>query len=379
MNVLFITHHLFCIDLKQGGKSCAKRNRDSLLAIPGTNVYTMFIVFADSSQVKLKENEFAVQGPESRMKSMLNYFRGYACITPRMEQDILQYIADHRIDLVFFDSSIFGQTIRRVRQETKAKSICYMHNVEAHYALNRVKSESFTYYPLYRAYALNEKLAVKYADYVICLNDRDARETDGLYGRRPEGIIPITFPDRLAGHPFEEKVEKKDHVDLLFIGSKFLPNVQGLRWFVNEVMPEVPGTLTVIGKDMETLREELSRDNVTVVGGVDDLGEYMLKYDAMVLPIFLGSGMKVKTAESMMYGKVIFATDEALVGYETIPGKIMRCNTKEEFTREIRRYLDAGVTRYSEQVRQQFKAKFTNEAVQQDFVDALNKLFPQKG
>lgn len=36
----------------------------------------------------------------------------------------------------------------------------------------------------------------------------------------------------------------------------------------------------------------------------------------MVMPIFSGSGMKVKTAEALMYGKFLIGTKEAFEGYE---------------------------------------------------------------
>ena len=43
----------------------------------------------------------------------------------------------------------------------------------------------------------------------------------------------------------------------------------------------------------------------------------------MVAPIFSGSGMKTKVAESSGYGKTVFATSEAIIGYEKFEGKIL--------------------------------------------------------
>ncbi len=49
---------------------------------------------------------------------------------------------------------------------------------------------------------------------------------------------------------------------------------------------------------------------------MDKTDVYYYKHAAVILPIKYGAGMKVKTAEAMMYGRTIFASDEALEGYD---------------------------------------------------------------
>ena len=220
---------------------------------------------------------------------------------------------------------------------------------------------------MYKAAEYNESLAIQYADCLISINQRDAKETRDKYGRMPDGVINVTFKDQLKGNLRFDEEENKEIADLLFIGSNFLPNAQGVRWFVENVMPNVPAKLTVVGKGMESLASELKRDNVNVIGSVDDLTEYYERSDALVLPIFSGSGMKVKTAEAMMYGKIIFATDEALEGYHTIDRKIMRCNNKDDFVTQICQYVEKGVMKHSSEVRREYIANFSNEKAEKLF------------
>ena len=94
--------------------------------------------------------------------------------------------------------------------------------------------------------------------------------------------------------------------------------------------------MSIVGKNFEKVRQELEQKNVKVIGTVDNLEEYYYRFPVIVMPILYGAGMKVKTAEAMMYGKTILASDEALVGYETdgIKG-IFRCNTAEEYIEVI--------------------------------------------
>ena len=73
-----------------------------------------------------------------------------------------------------------------------------------------------------------------------------------------------------------------------------------------------------------------------VVGTVDCLETWYEKADVVISPIFLGSGMKTKTAEALMYGKPILGTKEAFEGYDTDPAKVgALCNTATEFIETI--------------------------------------------
>ena len=92
--------------------------------------------------------------------------------------------------------------------------------------------------------------------------------------------------------------KKKDEPFILFVGSYFLPNYQGILWFVEHVMPYISYKLKIVGKGMEEKRIELERKNVEVIGTVDDLSEYYYAAEAIIMPIFLGSGMKVKNSRS---------------------------------------------------------------------------------
>ena len=80
----------------------------------------------------------------------------------------------------------------------------------------------------------------------------------------------------------------------------------------------------------------------------------------MVLPIFSGSGMKVKTCESLMYGKNIIGTDEALEGYEIEQGvSAWRCNTAEEFIACIQDFAHTPRPRYNAAARQLYCGQYS--------------------
>ena len=181
------------------------------------------------------------------------------------------------------------------------------------------------------------------------------------YKKRADYILPITFEDR------EFIVSKEcttEQVDLLYVGSYLAHNYQGLVWFIKEVMPHVKARLVVVGRGMENLASKISMSqNIHIVGTVDSLEEYYLNADAVVMPIFMGGGMKVKTAEAMMYGKTIFASKEALQGYDVEGTKnIVECNSKEQFINKINNRFESSINRkFNHDVRDIFLNKYCTE------------------
>ena len=127
----------------------------------------------------------------------------------------------------------------------------------------------------------------------------------------------------------------------------------------------------------------LRHRHYAVRGGVTcklTLAYYYIHSDAVVSPILAGDGMKVKTAEAIMYGKPIFATDEALEGYEVSQlKKIFRCNTSQEFITAINAY--AGKPPYfpfNQEIRSLFLEKYHTSCYIKPFKEALLRIPDKK-
>lgn len=293
-----------------------------------------------------------------------------------VEKEIVQYIIDKKPDVLFLDGSIFGSILTKI--PNSIKSVVYFHNVEADYALNKVKNEGVQYLPSYFASMYNEKQSAKLADCLVSLNLRDGRRIEKLYKRNPDYYLPVSFYDRLDSSKIKRDSASRN---LLFIGSLFAPNYHGIKWFVDKVMPRLEGFhLTIVGKDFEQKKEELESDCVSVIGTVDDLSEYYYTFSALVMPIHYGAGMKVKTAEAMMYGATIFATDEALEGYnvDAVRG-IYRCNTEDEFVDSINKaYLSGEIEIFAEEVRNVYLDNNNTERHMSAFKEKMEELVYDK-
>lgn len=107
---------------------------------------------------------------------------------------------------------------------------------------------------------------------------------------------------------------------LTFIGGNgHYPNFDGIKWFVSNVLPLVNEQrsdiiLEIIGAWSESARNKINEINKNVVfkGFVDDLSEG-LKDSIMVVPINIGSGMRMKILEAANYSVPFIST---IIGVE---------------------------------------------------------------
>ena len=181
-------------------------------------------------------------------------------------------------------------------------------------------------------------------------------------------LFPVYYTDTAN----IDKNVRTDEFTLLFVGGYFWPNIQGITWFIDNVMPKVKSQimLYIVGHRMEELREDLTRNNVTVVGSVENLDEWYNKADLVVGPIFKGEGMKTKTCEALMYGKRYLGTDEALEGYEGLND--YRCNSANEFIQRINKFCESRPPKFSGEMRKLYEDKYSPQMAKKLLLKAFS-------
>lgn len=369
MKILFLTEFDFIKNNKDGGGLCAARNYKLLCNLYGEDNIAICMLTPDLRDNSEKEQYIKITN--NIFVRYMNYIMLRDRISKKSEKNIITYILKQNPDLIFFDGSVFGQIIK-YPEIRKFKNIIFFHNIERQYTWEQVKKHSKLCIFRYFETVVNERKMAKYGNKIICLNQRDESLLTKFYGRKADLIMPVTFDDiydSVCGQ------KKRQDIDLLYIGSYYAHNYTGLIWFIKNVMPHIDRRLTIIGKNMEKLSDQLNNtDRINVLGTVDDLSIYYLSANAMVMPVFMGGGMKLKTAEAMMYGKTIFASDEALEGYDVknVDG-IFRCNSAEEFIHAIKSELGKNHHSYNESVRKQFLEKYETTVLYK----SVDRLFPK--
>lgn len=109
-----------------------------------------------------------------------------------------------------------------------------------------------------------------------------------------------------------------DPLNILFVGTaSYQPYERGVAWFVSEVMPRVqervPAAFRVVGSP--PLRP-IPAAGVEYVGSVASVQPFYEMADVVVVPVFHGSGTRLKVLEAMAYGRPVVATP---LGAEGLP------------------------------------------------------------
>lgn len=293
-----------------------------------------------------------------KLKNMLFLYTPY--LNKKIEACILNQVKKEKYNLVFIDNSIYGKMIKKIKKiDSSIKVVTFYHDVKKNLARQWLKEYGVRFLPEYITILYNEKLTTLFSDKNITLNHRESLVLQKLYCIKSDLELPIYLQDKLH-ITHRDRLNESKKLKLLFVGAYYYPNVQGVVWFVKEVMSQLDPKeveLYIVGRDMEKLLLEIDskylQQNIKIIGSVDSLSEWYEKSDIVIAPIFSGAGMKVKTAEALMYGKLILGTTEALEGYhdslQSIDDSqgfinkindIIKCNEYSHFNLKMRKLYE---------------------------------------
>lgn len=252
-----------------------------------------------------------------------------------------------RYDFIILESLYMVPYVKTIEKYCDSKIIFRSHNLEFE-IWDRLASN--TWNPVLSWYL--RKLARKLKDfefksirdiaYLLPISPVDMQKYSqldykGKMHNLPLGIDLQKYPVRIQ--------DQGSPVSVGFIGSlDWRPNVEGLEWFLNKVWPVVTArypnqfVLHIAGRNMPDKIRKQSTENVVVHGEIPHAIEFIQKQNYFIVPLFSGSGMRVKILEAMALGKMVLSTQ---VGIEGIPAssdkEFIRADTEKEFLRAFDR------------------------------------------
>lgn len=238
----------------------------------------------------------------------------------------------------------------------------------------------------YRRFFSKAELTGDAADYAkaeqIKREELDAyRRADAIIGVSQDDldVVKKEIPDVRAFiipniHPIPAltKGEKKRNT-LIFVGS-FLhpPNVDGMVWFVNDVLPIIMATrpdvrLQIVGYGPTPEVLALASPHVEVVGYVPETAPYLESAYISVAPLRYGAGVKGKIGEAMAYRLPVVTTNVGIDGFGLTPGHdVLVGDDAQTFAAHVLRVLEDPMLHenLAEAGFQFIQGRFSAEAVQ---------------
>ncbi len=177
-----------------------------------------------------------------------------------------------------------------------------------------------------------EGRVVNGVDRVWALTESDAISFERL-GARSARAFPV--PPAIE---FAERAPQPSR-DVGILGTwTWDANAVGLRWFLDDVRPLLPDSLTVAiaGTGSERFA---AHPNVTGLGRVEDAASFLRASRVVAIPSVAGGGLQIKTLDAIASGAAVVATSTALRGIDRPPPTVRVADDPKAFAAAIESLL----------------------------------------
>jgi glycosyltransferase involved in cell wall biosynthesis len=286
------------------------------------------------------------------MDAFMNLFSGTSYhverfVSKTFKQKLIEVLESEEFDIIQLETLYLAPYVETIKNHSDAQVVMRAHNVE-HEIWDRISQNTLFLPKKWYLTHLTRKLRnyevnhLNDYDFLVALTDRDLTQFKRLGYKNGAMAAPIGIDTSQYGRITPTKSDAKKDFTLCFIGSlDWMPNIEGLNWFLLKVWPLIrvrfpDVTLHVAGRNTPSSLLNLDMENVIVHGEVADAADFIGRHTAMVVPLFSGSGMRVKILEGMALGKVIITTSMGMEGIDAIDKQhLLVADSPEEFVRAV--------------------------------------------
>jgi glycosyltransferase involved in cell wall biosynthesis len=125
------------------------------------------------------------------------------------------------------------------------------------------------------------------------------------------------------GPPSPVRTGEDDYPLIVFTGQMdYAPNIDAVGWFVEEVMPLLPGArFAIVGRKPAEAVRRLAGPSTIVTGEVADVRAWLAAADVVAAPLRIARGIQNKVLEALAMARPVVASPAAFEGIEAEPGR----------------------------------------------------------
>lgn len=260
--------------------------------------------------------------PLGALKSLINNtsYNVVRFYSQAFEQMLIQLLKRQTFDVIVFESVYMALYVETVRLYSDAVLVLRQHNVE---------------YKIWNTLSKNEANPVK--KYYLQILTKRLKKFEQSKLNSFDAIVPITQSDlddfrKMNCHipawvsPFGLDITEYDAGEIetepivFHLGSmEWMPNQEAIKWFLQEVWPIIhlryPSlTCEIAGRGMPKEMTSMNVPNVTIHAEVKSASDFMRNKSIMIVPLFAGSGIRIKILEGFAMGKAIVTTTLGVQG-----------------------------------------------------------------
>ncbi len=295
----------------------------------------------------------------------------------------------NKYDFVLFEGLYVADYVDIVKKEG-LPVIYRAHNVEHIIWERKGKNEKNLWKKLYikhlakrlKKYELN---LIKQFDAILPITTNDLQLLRKYNIKQPAQVAPFGIN---INEEENNKINIESDNNLAFIGSlDWLPNIEGLWWFLSNVFPEIYKEthikLYIAGRNAPLSFEKKITNikGVVYLGEVDDALEFIYKHKIHIVPLLSGSGMRVKVVEAMWHKRLVISSPVGVEGINIIDKEhFLLAQTKDEWINAIIFAFNniEEINKIAEKGYKKVGQDYNNEKIVKNTIDFIQGIISEK-
>ena len=288
-------------------------------------------------EVVLVPNPYVRQGLAKRLRQLRSLastrsFERLQVTVPAMQRALDRVLRARRFDFVNLEFTFLGAChLRQAPPGERLPSLVVdSHNIDYDLARQYARAGSSLARRLYasanwRKLRREELGTYRNADGVYLCSAADERR---LLHQVP-GVRTAVIPNAADVEYYQPRPTDppSDGRTVVYFGLlSYVPNVDGVTHFVRDIWPRIAQShpearCKIIGGQPPASLLALAGPRVELTGFVSDLRPHLAAAAAVVVPLRLGGGTRLKIVEAMAMGKATVSTTLGAEGIEAVPGR----------------------------------------------------------
>ncbi len=307
-------------------------------------------------EVVLIRNPYGRDGLAKRLLQLRSLastksFERLRVAVPEMQQGLERVLRAKRFDIVNLEFTFLGDCdLRRAPVEKPPVLVVDSHNIDYDIARQYATAGGSFARRLYaevnwRKLRREELGTYSDADGVYLCSVADQQR---LLGEVPDAKT-IVIPNAANTEFYKPRLTdpQPDGRTIVFFGlMSYQPNIDGAAHFIQEIWPRIAeankqARCKIIGGSPPASLLALAGPGIEFTGFVPDLRPHLAEAAAIVVPLRIGGGTRLKIVEAMAMGKAIVSTTLGAEGIEAVPDRdILIADEPAAFADAVTRLLN---------------------------------------